>query len=162
MAWTDALALRRIAVGCSNDRRVQAAGASDDVVELGYFAKPQQDTIADFDVWTNEYPVVVFDIPTMELKDQSAVGKEPFVLRTTMITSKAEKMLIPAAGRFDVAHSDHGLRLRRSNGNDDADSVAGRIVDLYEPTLPVVELGASVHCAAAGQDTSESLMQVVG
>jgi hypothetical protein len=162
MAWTVALALRRIAVGCPHDRRAQLAGAYHDIVEVGHFAEPQQHTITDVNVWAREEPVVVFNISTMELKYQSSVSKEPFVLRPTMITAKAEKLLIPAAGRFNVAYRDHGLRLSCANGHDDADPIAGWVVDLDEPTLSTVELGASLHCATVGRDSSEGLIQVAG
>jgi hypothetical protein len=162
MTWTVALALRRIAMGCPYDRRIQLAGASDDVVELRDFTKPQQDAIADCNVRAGEEPMMVFNISTMELKDQSPVSQKPFVLRPTMITAKAEELLIPAAGRLDVAYCEHRLRLSCANAHHDADPVSGRVVDLDEPALPAVELGAVVDCATVGGDSSEGLIQVAG
>ena len=79
-----------------------------------------------------------------------------------MITAKAKELLIPAAGRLDVAYCDHGLRLSCADGHDDADPVSGRVVDLDEPTLSAVELGAPVDCATVGRDSSESLIQIAG
>ena len=110
MTWT-ALALRRVAVRCTHDRCVELASACDDVVEVGHFTKPQQDAVPNLDAWVYKEPVVVFDIPAMELKHKGSIGEQPFVLRATMITAKAEELLIPAAGRFDIAYGDHGLHL---------------------------------------------------
>ena len=97
MAWTVALAFRRVSVRRSHDRRLELFGARDDVVEVGHFAEPQQDAIADFDVWVHEEPVVVFDIAVMQLKDESAAGEQPLVLRASMITTETQQLLIPAA-----------------------------------------------------------------
>ena len=106
--------------------------------------------------------MVVFDISVMELQHQSSVGEQPFVLRSAMITAKTQELLVPAAGRFHVAYCDHGLGLSCANWDHNADTVSGWVVDLDQPTLTAVELGASVHCATVGDDASEGVIQAVG
>ena len=88
MAWTVALPFRRVSVRRSHDGCLELFGAFDDFVEVGHFAEPQQNAIADFGVWVDEKPMVVFDIAVMKLKDESAAGKQPLVLRATMITAE--------------------------------------------------------------------------
>jgi hypothetical protein len=158
MARTIALTFRRVPVRCSHDRCVELAGSYNDVVEVSYLAKPQQDAGTDLDVCAHKEPVVVFDISVMELKHECSVGEQPFVLRAAMITTKAEELLIPAAGCFHVAYGDHGLGLSCANRDHDADAVAGWVVDLDKPALTAVELGASAHCATVGGDPFESVI----
>src|SRR5512133_196364 len=79
-----------------------------------------------------------------------------------MITTEAQKLLIPTARCLDIAYRDHGLRLHCANGYHDADSVSGRIVDLGKPALTTVELRAPAHCAAVGFDESERVVDALG
>ena len=79
-----------------------------------------------------------------------------------MITTKAEELLIPAAGRLDIAYGDHGLRLSRASGHHDADPVAGRIVDLDKPALAAIELRMPVHDAAVCDDLPLDVREAYG
>jgi hypothetical protein len=88
MSWTVALAFRRISVRRSDDRRLELFGAYDDFIEVGHFTEPQQNAVTNFDIWVDEKPMVVFDIAMMKLKDEGAAGKQPLVLRATMITAE--------------------------------------------------------------------------
>ena len=88
MSWTVALAFRRISVRGSHNRCLELVGAYDDFIEVGHFTEPEKNAIADFGVWVDEKPMVVFDIAMMKLKDESAAGKQPLVLRATMITAE--------------------------------------------------------------------------
>jgi hypothetical protein len=162
MTWTVALAFRRVSVRCSHDRRIELAGAYNDIVEVSHLAKPQQDASTDLGVRAHEEPMVVFDLSLVELQHQCAVGEQPFVLRATMITAKTEELLIPAAGYFHIAYGDHRLGLSCANGDHDADAIAGWVFDLDKPALTTIELGASMHCATVGDDASEGAVQVVG
>jgi hypothetical protein len=162
MPWTIALTFRRVSVRCSYDRCVELVGACNDVVEFRHFAKPQQNASTHLEVWADEEPMVMFDISLMELKHESSVGEQPFVLRAAMITAKAEELLIPAAGCLHVAYGDHGLGLGCINRDHDADPVAGRVVDLDKPALTAVELGASVYHATGGDHSLEGVVQAVG
>jgi hypothetical protein len=162
MARTVALALRRISVRCSHDRCVELARAYHDIVEVSHLAKPQQDARTDLDTWAHEESVVVFDISLMELQHQSSVAEQAFVRGSAMITAKTQEPLVPAAGRFHVAYGDHGLGLSCANLDYNADTVAGWVVDLDQPALTAVELGASAHGATVGGDAFQGVIQAVG
>ena len=98
---------------------------------------------------------MVSRVPLMKLEDQSAVREQPLVLRTAVVALKSEQSLIPPAGGFDVTYRDHGLRLCPAGRNDDTDPVTGRVVDLDEPTLAVVERWAPMHGASGRHDVCE-------
>ena len=72
-----------------------------------------------------------------------------------MVALKSEQSLVPPAGGFDVTYRDHGLRLCPAGRNDDTDPVTGRVVDLDEPTLAVVERWAPMHGASGRHDVCE-------
>ena len=162
MSWTVALAFRRISMRRPHNRRLQLFGPYDDFVEVGHFTEPQQNAIADFGLSVDEKPMVVFDIAVMKLKGESAAGKQPLVLGTSMITAETQQLLIPAARRLDIAYRDHGLGLSCSNRYHNPESVASRVVDLHKPSLATIKLGLAMHFAAVGDDSLEGSRQVVG
>jgi hypothetical protein len=145
-----------------HDRCVELLRASYNLVEIGHFAEPQQDAVTNLVIWVDEESVVVFDVSMVQLKDESVVGEQPFVIRATMITTEAEELLVPVARCFDVAYGDHRLGLSRTNLDYDADSVFGGIRDLYQPSLTAVELGAVADCPAAGLHLLERVVEAVG
>jgi hypothetical protein len=65
MAGTVTLALRWVPVKRSYDRRFELLRSRDDVVEVGHFAEPQQDTVANFDIWAHKQAMVVLDVAVM-------------------------------------------------------------------------------------------------
>ena len=69
MSWTVALAFGRVPVGRTHNRCVEMGGASDDIIEVGYFAEPEQHPVANLDIWTHEEAMVVLDVAVMELHD---------------------------------------------------------------------------------------------
>jgi hypothetical protein len=89
MAGTVTLALRWVPVKRSYDRRLELLRSRDDVVKVGHFAEPQQDTVANFDVWAHKQTMVVLDVAVVQLKDKNAVGEQSLVLRASMITPQA-------------------------------------------------------------------------
>jgi hypothetical protein len=95
MPRTVAAALWRVAMRRSHDRCVELLSACYDLVEIGHLPEPQQDTIADLDVWAHEESVVVFDISMVQLKDEDVVGEQPLVVRTSVITTEVKELLIP-------------------------------------------------------------------
>ena len=99
--------------------------------------------------------VVVLGLAVVELEHEDAAGEQPFVVGTAVVALEAEEVLVPAAGRLDVAHRDHGLRLGRADRRDDADPVAGGVVELHQPALAVVEPRPPPHLAAAGDGPPE-------
>ena len=80
MAWTVALAFRRVSVRRSHNRCLELFGACDDFIEVGHLTEPQQDAITGFGFRVDEEPVVVFDIAVMQLEDERAAGEQPLVL----------------------------------------------------------------------------------
>jgi hypothetical protein len=161
MAWTVALAFRRIAVRRSYDRCVQLLGARYDFIEIGHFAEPQQDSIPNLEIWADEDSMVVFNIAMMELKDERLTREQPFVVWAAMITTQAKELLIPAARCLDIAYGDHGLRLSHTYLSHNAEPVAGRIIDLGKPPLTAIESRAAAHFAAIGLDLPEYAVEAV-
>ena len=96
MAWHDDLSL-------------QVLSASNGRVEVLEF-KPQEHAISVWrDVWVSDATMMMLHIPSVQLKNQPAVGYEPLILTSAMRTLTAEEMLIPATARFDIAHANKGL-----------------------------------------------------
>src|SRR5215211_4405024 len=157
-----ALALGGVAVRWSDDGRGEPRGALHRRVEVGDVAEPQQDAVADLAVRVADAPVVVLDLALVELQHQRPVGEEPLVLRAAVVALQAEELLVPAAGGLDVADREHGLRLGGADRHDDADPVAGRVVDLGQPALAVVQPRPALHRAAAVDHARQGLMEVVG
>ena len=89
MAGTVTLAFRWVSVKRSYDRRLELLRSRDNVVKVGHFAEPQQDTVANLDVWAHKQAMVVLDVAVMQLKDESPVGQQALVLRASMITAQA-------------------------------------------------------------------------
>jgi hypothetical protein len=138
-------------VRCSHDRCVELTGAYDDIVEVSNLAKPQQDASTDLGIGAHEEPVVMFDISMMELKHQSSIAEQSFVVRAAMVTVKAKELLIPAAGCFHVAYGDHGLGLSCPN-RDHADAVSGwPSISTSQRSPP--SSWSSVHCATVADDS---------
>src|SRR3954451_11019717 len=92
MAWTIALAFRRVTVRCPHDRRVELLGARYDFVEIGHFAEPEQNSIPNVEIWADKESMVVFNIAMMELKDERLAREQPFVVWTAMITAQAKEL----------------------------------------------------------------------
>ena len=84
---TVALAFRRVSVRCSHNWCVELSRASHDIIEVGYFSKPEQHAVANLDIRTHEETMVVFDVTVMELQDQRSIGEQSFVLRSSMIAT---------------------------------------------------------------------------
>jgi hypothetical protein len=80
MSWTIAFPFGRVSVRCSYHWRVEPIGTRDDLVEVGHFAEPQQDTIAYFGIRVDEQPVVVGNLSMMELQGKRSAGEQSFVV----------------------------------------------------------------------------------
>jgi hypothetical protein len=106
--------------------------------------------------------VVVLGLPVVELKHECSVRQEAFVVWAAVVASQAEELLIPAAGCFDIAHSDQCLSLGGANRNDDTDAIARGIIDLCQPARAVVDLRPSVNGAAVGGNSQERRRELVG
>jgi hypothetical protein len=162
MRRTVALAFRGVAVRCSHDRRAELLGTCHDLVEIGHLAKPQQDSITNLDIRAHKESVMVSDVSVVELKNERSVGKQPFVVRTPMITTETEKLLIPQARRLDIRYGDHGLGLCYADPHNDADAVAGWVLDLREPPLTAIELRPSADPAASCLDFPQCAVKAIG
>jgi hypothetical protein len=148
VAGAVALAVRGVAVRRADDRRGQAVGPGDHGVEVGDLAQPDQHPVADGGLGVADRAVVVLDVRLVQLQHQDAVGQQPLVVGPAVVADQAEQVLVPAAGGLDVADGEHGLGLRRPGHGDQADPVAGRVVDLGQPALALVEPGPAPHGAA--------------
>jgi 2-keto-4-pentenoate hydratase len=97
---------RRIAVrrSNSNDLRIHFIGASNSCIEV-IDLKPQKNAIpVGLVTRITNRPVVMFDLESMQLKDQDAIRDEPLILCATVRTSAAKQALAPAAACLDIAH----------------------------------------------------------
>jgi hypothetical protein len=145
------------------DRCVELLCARYGAVEISNFAEPQQDAVTDLEIWIREDSVVVCHVSMVELQRERVVGEQPLVVGTSMITTQAKELLIPQARRFDVAYGDHGLGLSRIHHPDDnADSIARRIIDLDKPSLTAIKLRAAAYRAAACLDLPQRAVKAVG
>lgn len=104
-----ALAFGWVSMRCSQDGSAELSRACHYAVEVADVAEPQQNAVADCTVRVADQPVMVFDLAVVQLKHQDAIGEKPFVLRAAVVAVQTEQLLIPAAGRFDIADRDHCL-----------------------------------------------------
>jgi len=73
--------------------------------------KPQEHSVSMSELRIADGAVVMLDIPAMQLKNQPAIGQEPFIIRPAVVAPTAEQPLIPAAAGFNVLHTNERLRL---------------------------------------------------
>jgi hypothetical protein len=69
-----ALAFWRVAMRRSYNLCVELLSATNDAVEIGYFAEPQQDSVANIKIGAREHSVVMFDVSMMELQNEGVLG----------------------------------------------------------------------------------------
>ena len=162
MTWTVAPTFRRVAVRRSHDGCLELVSAYHDLVKSGNFAKPQQDSIANLEIRAHEKAMVVLNLSLMELKDECFVGEQPFVLRTSMIATEAQELLVPEARRFHIAYRDHGLGLSCAHPYHHADAVARRIIYLGQPPLSAIESRPAAYLAAIRLDLPERAVEAIG
>ena len=147
----------------SYDRCVELLCARYDAVEISHFAEPQQDAVTDLEIWICKDTVVVCNVSMVELQRERVVGEQPLVVGTSMITTETKELLIPQTRRFDVAYGDHGLGLSRGHHPDDnADSIARRIIDLDKPSLTAIKLRAAADRAAGRLDLPQRAVKAIG
>jgi hypothetical protein len=85
-------------------------GALHDRIKV-FYLEPEQDAISiGLVVGIADGPMMVFDLETVQLKNQLAVRSQLFVVRTAMTASATEQTLIPPAAGFDISDCDEGLR----------------------------------------------------
>jgi hypothetical protein len=107
----------RISVHIEHDGRLELARTRDcrvEVVDL----EPQEHAIADGARGVAHRPVVVIDVPRVQLQDETVRAPlarvelripEPLVLRSSVTADAAEESLVPAARYLNVAAVDEGL-----------------------------------------------------
>jgi hypothetical protein len=84
----------------------RASDSGIDIIDL----EPEKDTVA---IWSGlritNPPVVVLDVPPVQLEDQCTVGNEPLVFAAAVVAPAAQEALVPSAARLDIAHADQRL-----------------------------------------------------
>ena len=93
-----------------DDLRPQLRGACNRRVEVANF-KPQEHSVSMSELRIADGAVMMLEVPAMQLKNQPAIGHEPFIIRPAVVTPAAEQPLIPAAAGFNVIHANERLRL---------------------------------------------------
>jgi len=92
-----------------DDLSSQLFGTCNSGVEIVEF-KPQEHTISIWlEVWISDATMMVLHIPSVQLKNQSAVRNEALIVRTPVSTLTAKETLIPATARFNVPHANKRL-----------------------------------------------------
>ncbi len=105
-----AVAVGRIAVAWHDDLGLQGS------VEVVKF-KPQDHAVSVRpDGWIADATMVMFHVPSMQLKDQPAIRDQSLILRAAVRTLTAEETLIPATARFDVARAHERLWMHKNLG----------------------------------------------
>ena len=101
MAWHD-------------DLSVQSLSACNSRVEVVEF-KPQDYAVSVWsDVGISKSAMVMLHIPSVQLKNQSAVRNEPLILRPAMGALAPKETLIPATARLDIRHANKWLGIHRN------------------------------------------------
>ena len=93
-----------------DDLGLQLDGPRDGGVEVVHL-KPKKHAVAvGSHVRIRDPPMLVSDLPLVQLKHQLSVPNQPLVRRAAVIALEIQQALIPAAGRLDIADADEGLR----------------------------------------------------
>ena len=96
MAWQDNLGLQFLS---TRHGRVEVADF-----------KPQEHAVSGRDVGIANATMMMLDFPAVQLKHQPALRNEPVIIRAAVVTSTAQKPLIPATARLNIVHANQGLR----------------------------------------------------
>jgi hypothetical protein len=77
-----------------------------EVVEL----KPEENAVSVwFKIWVTDGTVVMLHFPFVQLQDQPTIRNQTLILRAAVRALAAQKTLIPATARLNVAHADERL-----------------------------------------------------
>ena len=72
------------------------------IIEL----KPQENAVSiRFDIWIPDWPMMVLNIPSVQLKDQAITRDQSLILGAAMRTLTAKETLIPATARLNISHA---------------------------------------------------------
>ena len=85
-----------------DDFGVQFLGPSNGRIEVGDF-KPEEDAVSRWELWIADAPMIMLDVPVVQLKNERAIRYETLIMWAAVITLTAEQALIPATARFNVA-----------------------------------------------------------
>jgi len=91
--------------------RLQFDNSGKGGVEISDF-KPQKHTVPMRQVGVANRPVMILQIPSVQLKDQLSVRDQAPILGAAVIVLAAKQTLIPAAARLHVTHANEWLRTR--------------------------------------------------
>ena len=88
--------------------RLQIPRTSNCSVEIADL-KPEEHAVPMGQLRIADPAMMMLHIPIVQLKDQSAIRHESFMMRIAMVTLTAQELLIPAAARRNIAHANKGL-----------------------------------------------------
>ena len=92
-----------------NDLSVQGLGACNRRVEVFEF-KPQEHAVSVRpDGGISDAAMMMRHIPSVQLKNQPAVGNEPLILGSAVAALAAKETLIPATARLDIGYANEWL-----------------------------------------------------
>ena len=88
---------------------LQLPGTANCRIEVVEF-KPEENTISiRAKIGIPERTVVMLDMPVVQLKDQSSVRNQSFIVRPAVPALATQEMLVTATARLDVMHTNQGL-----------------------------------------------------
>lgn len=73
------------------------------------YLKPQQHTIAMSQFRIPDGPVMVLNVPVVQLHNQLAVGDQLFVMAPTMAALTSQQPLVPATARLNISDTNKRL-----------------------------------------------------
>jgi hypothetical protein len=103
VVWS-AIALGRIAVARKDNFRAEFLHPGRGGIEVFDF-EPQQHPIAMSQVRIPNRPVMMFNVPLVQLHEQLPVGNQLFVLGSAVAALAPEQPLVPAAAGFNIANA---------------------------------------------------------
>ena len=68
--------------------------------------KPQQDSISMRQSRISDPPMMMFNVPIVQLEDQLIIGNQLFIMASSMAALAAQQTLVPETARFDIPNRD--------------------------------------------------------
>src|SRR6185437_16428141 len=103
-----AIFIRRVAVTRQDHFRAQFPGASNRAIKVLNF-KPQQDAVAMGQCRISYWPMMMPVFPEVQLQEQLAVRNQLLVMTSPVPALAAQQMLVPAAARRNILHTNQRL-----------------------------------------------------
>jgi hypothetical protein len=95
-------------VASQDNLRAEFLGTNHGGIEVLHF-EPQQHTIPMNQFRIPYWPVMMLNLPAVQLHEQLAIRHQLLVMASAVAAFASQKTLVPATARFDISHTDEGL-----------------------------------------------------